>query len=192
MSGKYEPANGLGRLVHDSRKPPSPCMLGLMTADHLRQRGPALRLQRLADLGARGDAQPVRLAGDLRHVLRGQDHRPSRASMRSPTFCPLAAAGSLALVAAACCLIYAVLLMKGAWDYWAPFARVRTDRRALVPRGLHRDPRPGLVRDRPDADARLAALPRGRCSTRASPTKSCPGSSPMRSCPSAARCCCSA
>jgi C4-dicarboxylate transporter DctQ subunit len=28
----------------------------------------------------------------------------------------------MALVAAALCLLYAVLLMKGAWDYWAPFA----------------------------------------------------------------------
>ena len=28
----------------------------------------------------------------------------------------------LALMAAAACLIYAALLMKGAWDYWAPFA----------------------------------------------------------------------
>lgn len=28
----------------------------------------------------------------------------------------------LGLIAAACCLIYAGLLMKGAWDYWAPFA----------------------------------------------------------------------
>jgi C4-dicarboxylate transporter DctQ subunit len=28
----------------------------------------------------------------------------------------------LALIAAACCLIYAFLLLKGAWDYWAPFA----------------------------------------------------------------------
>jgi C4-dicarboxylate transporter DctQ subunit len=28
----------------------------------------------------------------------------------------------LALVAAAVCLLYAMLIMKGAWDYWAPFA----------------------------------------------------------------------
>ncbi len=28
----------------------------------------------------------------------------------------------LALVAAAICVIYATLIMKGAWDYWAPFA----------------------------------------------------------------------
>jgi len=28
----------------------------------------------------------------------------------------------LALISVVCCLIYAILLMKGAWDYWAPFA----------------------------------------------------------------------
>lgn len=28
----------------------------------------------------------------------------------------------LALMAAAVCLMYAMMLMKGAWDYWAPFA----------------------------------------------------------------------
>lgn len=28
----------------------------------------------------------------------------------------------LALISAACCLAYAFLLTKGAWDYWAPFA----------------------------------------------------------------------
>ncbi|MZR11938.1 TRAP transporter small permease subunit [Maritimibacter sp. DP07] len=28
----------------------------------------------------------------------------------------------LALVSAAICLVYAALLMKGAWDYWAPYA----------------------------------------------------------------------
>lgn len=30
----------------------------------------------------------------------------------------------LALVAAACCILYAVLLLKGAWDYWANFANL--------------------------------------------------------------------
>lgn len=28
----------------------------------------------------------------------------------------------LGLIAAACCIVYAALLMKGAWDYYAPFA----------------------------------------------------------------------
>lgn len=30
----------------------------------------------------------------------------------------------MGLLAALCCLFYAVLLMKGAWDYWAPFANL--------------------------------------------------------------------
>lgn len=29
------------------------------------------------------------------------------------------------LIAAACCLAYAMLLLKGAWDYWAPFAALQ-------------------------------------------------------------------
>lgn len=28
----------------------------------------------------------------------------------------------LTLISALCCILYAILLMKGAWDYWAPFA----------------------------------------------------------------------
>ncbi|OCX67166.1 C4-dicarboxylate ABC transporter substrate-binding protein [Thioclava sp. SK-1] len=28
----------------------------------------------------------------------------------------------LAVISALCCLLYTVLLMKGAWDYWAPYA----------------------------------------------------------------------
>lgn len=35
---------------------------------------------------------------------------------------PPAARRVLALIAGAICIFYAVLLMKGAWDYWAPFA----------------------------------------------------------------------
>lgn len=31
----------------------------------------------------------------------------------------------LALVSAACCIAYALLLLKGAWDYWAPFAALQ-------------------------------------------------------------------
>ena len=35
---------------------------------------------------------------------------------------PAPARKALALLAGALCIIYAVLLLKGAWDYWAPFA----------------------------------------------------------------------
>jgi C4-dicarboxylate transporter DctQ subunit len=35
---------------------------------------------------------------------------------------PLRPRKAMALLAAALCVLYAVLLLKGAWDYWAPFA----------------------------------------------------------------------
>lgn len=31
----------------------------------------------------------------------------------------------LALISAACCIAYSFLLLKGAWDYWAPFAALQ-------------------------------------------------------------------
>lgn len=42
----------------------------------------------------------------------------------------------LALVAAALCLIYAGLLMKGAWDYWAPFAGFEQTTGRWLPTGF--------------------------------------------------------
>ena len=42
----------------------------------------------------------------------------------------------LAILAAACCLIYAGLLLKGAWDYWAPFAGLDQTTGRWFPTGL--------------------------------------------------------
>ncbi|MEM6308012.1 MAG: TRAP transporter small permease [Pseudomonadota bacterium] len=41
-----------------------------------------------------------------------------------------------ALIAAAVCLAYAVLLLKGAWDYWAPFANLPPTDGRWFPTGL--------------------------------------------------------
>lgn len=41
-----------------------------------------------------------------------------------------------ALVAAACCLAYAMLLLKGAWDYWAPFAALQPTEGRWFPMGF--------------------------------------------------------
>lgn len=41
-----------------------------------------------------------------------------------------------ALVSAVCCLIYALLLMKGAWDYWAPFAALQPTDGRWFPMGF--------------------------------------------------------
>ncbi len=49
---------------------------------------------------------------------------------------PAAARRTVALLAAAVCLIYAVFLMKGAWDYWAPFASLPQTTGRWFPTGL--------------------------------------------------------
>ncbi|MEX2520860.1 MAG: TRAP transporter small permease [Paracoccaceae bacterium] len=40
------------------------------------------------------------------------------------------------ILAALCCLAYAALLMKGAWDYWAPFAGLEQTTGRWFPTGL--------------------------------------------------------
>ncbi len=42
----------------------------------------------------------------------------------------------LALIAAGVCVIYAALVMKGAWDYWAPFAGLDATTGRWFPTGL--------------------------------------------------------
>lgn len=42
----------------------------------------------------------------------------------------------LALVSAACCIAYAALMLKGAWDYWAPFAALQPTDGRWLPTGF--------------------------------------------------------
>lgn len=39
-------------------------------------------------------------------------------------------------IAAACCVIYALILLRGAWDYWAPFAEMPPLEGRLIPTGV--------------------------------------------------------
>lgn len=43
---------------------------------------------------------------------------------------------AFALIAAVICVLYAVLIMKGAWDYWAPFAGLDATTGRWFPTGL--------------------------------------------------------
>ena len=45
----------------------------------------------------------------------------------------------LTLVAAACCILYAALLLKGGWDYWANFANLPQTTGRWFPTGLEDD-----------------------------------------------------
>lgn len=121
MSGKYEPAPGLGRIVHEFEETAIAVLLGLMTVITfvnvvLRYLfnssliwGLELTLALFAWLVLFGMSYAVKVTAHLGvdAVINILPHRGRRL---------------LALLAATCCLAYAFLLMKGAWDYWAPFA----------------------------------------------------------------------
>ncbi|MBC7142878.1 MAG: TRAP transporter small permease [Rhodobacteraceae bacterium] len=120
MSGKYQPAAGLGRAVHELEETVIAVILGLMTLitfwnvvlryvfNSSLIWGLELTSALFAWLVLFGMSHAVKTTAHLGvdAVINILPHRGRRI---------------LALVAAACCLAYAFLLMKGAWDYWAPF-----------------------------------------------------------------------
>lgn len=120
MSGKYEPATALGRVVHEFEETVIAVLLGLMTVitfinvilryvfNSSLIWGLELTTALFAWLVLFGMSYAVKVTAHLGvdAIINLLPHRGRRI---------------LALVAAACCLAYAFLLMKGAWDYWAPF-----------------------------------------------------------------------
>ncbi|MFV0474605.1 MAG: TRAP transporter small permease [Pikeienuella sp.] len=56
---------------------------------------------------------------------------------------PGRAARIMALLAGLCCLVYGLLLLKGAWDFWAPFAGLEVTTGRWFPTGFD-----GSTRDR--------------------------------------------
>ena len=121
MSAKYEPATGLGRVINSLEESAIAIILGLMTLitfwnvveRKLFNSGLIWGLETTSALFAWlvlfGMSYAVKVTAHLGvdAVLNVLPPRGRRV---------------LALISAACCLIYAFLLLKGAWDYWAPFA----------------------------------------------------------------------
>jgi len=120
MSSRYEPATALGRVVHEIEETAIAVILGLMTVITFANVvlrylfnssliwGLELTLVLFAWLVLLGMSYAVKVTAHL-----GVD----------AIINIFAAPGRrvLALLAAALCLIYAALLLKGAWDYFAPF-----------------------------------------------------------------------
>lgn len=121
MSSKYEPSPGLGRLVHEAEETFIAIILGLMTIitfvnvilryvfNSSLIWGLELTSALFAWLVLFGMSYAVKTTSHLGvdAIINILPHRGRRI---------------MALLAAACCLAYAFLLMKGAWDYFAPFA----------------------------------------------------------------------
>ena len=120
MSG-YEPRSALGQIVNELEETLIACILGAMTIItfvNVVMRyvfnasliwGLELTLALFAWLVLFGMSYAVKVTAHL-----GVDAIINILPQRGRRI--------LALIAATCCLIYAFLLLKGAWDYWAPFA----------------------------------------------------------------------
>ncbi|NDK33407.1 TRAP transporter small permease [Rhodovulum sulfidophilum] len=123
MSGAYRPRTALGRAVHSVEETVIALLMGLMVLvtffnvvlryvfnDSLVW-SLELTLTLFAWLVLFGIAYGFKITMHL-----GVDAVLNMVSSRSQRL--------LSLVAVAICLVYAALMMKGAWDYWAPFANM--------------------------------------------------------------------
>ncbi len=123
MSSKYVPASGLGRFVNDFEETAIAVILGLMTLitfvnvvlRYVFSTGLIWGLEAVTFLFAWlvlfGVSYAVKVTAHL-----GVDAVTNLLSLQMRR--------TIAIIAGVFCLIYAGLLMKGAWDYWANFANL--------------------------------------------------------------------
>ena len=123
MSAHYTPKTALGRAINGVEETLIALILGVMTIitfinvilRYVFQTGLSWGLEATSFLFAwlvlLGMSYMVKVTGHL-----GVD--------AVINILPRATRRVLGLAAAACCIFYAVLLMKGAWDYWANFANL--------------------------------------------------------------------
>lgn len=121
MSASYAPSTAFGRIINSFEETAIALILGLMTAltfinvilrygfNSSIYWGLEASLSLFAWLVLFGMSYAVKVTAHL-----GVDAIIGMAPKRTQRI--------MALVSAVLCLIYAFLLLKGAWDYWAPFA----------------------------------------------------------------------
>ncbi|MFD1511196.1 TRAP transporter small permease [Lacimonas salitolerans] len=135
MSARYEPQTMLGRLVHEIEETVIALLLGAMTIitfinvvlRYVFNTGLIWGLEAVTFLFAWlvlfGISYAVKITANL-----GVD---AVINLFSPPVRRM-----LALTAGAVCIVYAGLLMKGAWDYWANFANLPQTTGRWFPTGL--------------------------------------------------------
>lgn len=135
MSAKYAPKGAFGRAVNSAEETVIAVILGLMTAltfinvvlryvfNHSIIWGLEATLVLFAWLVIFGISYAVKVTAHLGvdAVIGALPHRGQRV---------------LALISALACLLYAVLMLKGAYDYWAPFAGLEQTTGRIFPTGF--------------------------------------------------------
>ncbi len=135
MSGKYEPKTRLGRIVHEFEETFIAIILGVMTLitfgnvvlRYVFNSGWIWGLELTSALFAW-----LVLFG-MSYAVKTTAHLGVDAVIN---VVPPKVRKALALIAAACCIAYAAMLMKGAWDYWAPFAGYQQTGGRVIPTGF--------------------------------------------------------
>ena len=134
-AGRYEPRSMLGKVVHEFEETAIAVMLGAMTIltfvnvimryvfNSMVIWGLEVVLILFAWLVLFGVAYAFKVTANL-----GVDAIISVVSPRTRYV--------LALLSAACCLAYALLIAKVAWDYWAPFAGLQQTTGHWFPTGF--------------------------------------------------------
>ena len=135
MSGRYEPKTALGRVVNSIEETAIAVLLGLMTLVTFANVvlrygfnsqliwGLEVTLILFAWLVIFGVSYCIKVTAHLGvDALTNLFDAPGRKIF--------------ALVSAACCIAYAALLLKGAWDYWAPFAALQPTEGRWFPMGF--------------------------------------------------------
>lgn len=121
MSQKYQPKGRLGRIVNSIEENTIAIILGLMTIITF-----VNVVVRYVFQGSIQWALELTLALFAWLVLLGISYAVKiNAHLGVDAVINLLPRGPrriVALIAGALCILYAVLLLKGAWDYWAPFA----------------------------------------------------------------------
>lgn len=121
MSSRYEPDTILGRVVNEFEESAIALILGLMTI--ITFVNVVLRYGFNTGLIWGLEATSFLFAWlvlfGISYAIKVTAHLGVDAVIN---LMPPSARRIVALIAAAICVFYAVLIMKGAWDYWAPFA----------------------------------------------------------------------
>lgn len=134
--GKYQPRSAFGRAIHSFEENAIAVMLGLMTMitfmnvimryvfNSLVIWGLEVVLILFAWMVLFGISYGFKITAHL-----GVD---AITSLLSPTKRRI-----LGLVSGAICILYAIMMLKGAWDYWAPFAALQETTGRWFPTGFN-------------------------------------------------------
>ena len=135
MSGHYEPKGALGRAVHEVEETAIALILGLMTlitfVNVVLRYGFNTGL--IWGLEMTGFLFAWLVLFGISYAVKTTAHLGVDAVIN---IVPDQVRRVLTLIAAAVCIIYAALLLKGAWDYWAPFAGLNATEGRVIPTGF--------------------------------------------------------